>query len=198
MISVLTFGNQADGPLGFTDCSAVHAWLVDADEAAANWLYEKYLPLVRHICSRRLPRPSMAEDATQETMVRAFHSMRNFDPMRSFSSWIGTIATRVCIDSLRAFTRRLEVSVDDLDESGRFLFEKASLETPATDQAEAARMLVGTLTPEVRVVVELHYLEGLTAREVATRAGLSPANVAIRLMRARQCLASRAAAFGVR
>lgn len=78
MISVLTFGNQADAPHRFTDSSAVRAWLVDAYEAAANWLYEKSLPLVRHVCSRRLHRPSMAEDATQETMVRAFHSMRSF------------------------------------------------------------------------------------------------------------------------
>ena len=198
MISVLTFGNEGDAPLCFTDNSAIHAWLTEGDEVAASWLYEKYLPLVRHICSRRLPRSWMANDATQETMVRGFHSLHNFDTVRRFSSWIGTIATRVCVDALRTFSRRLEIPVVDLDESAVFRFEAAPLELPNADRAEATRNLLGSLDPEVRVVVELYYLEGLTAREVANREGLSQGNVAIRLMRARRCLASRAAAFGVR
>lgn len=197
MISVLTFGNQAEAPCGFTDSSAVRDWLGAGDEAAATWLYEKYFPLVRHVCSRRLPRAWMADDATQETMTRAFRALRHFDAERSFSAWITSIASRVCVDALRTFGRRLEIPVEDMDESGRLLFKRKALETADRERVQAMRELVGSLPPEVRTVVELYYFDGLTASEVASRAGLSPGNVAIRLMRARQCLASRAVAFGV-
>ncbi len=198
MISVLTFGNQADAPLGFTDAIAIQDWLSGGDDTAATWLYEKYFPLVLHVCSRRLPRLWMAEDAAQATMSRAFFSLHLFETERRFSSWITCIATRECVDVLRTLGRRREVAWAELDESARLHIEPSASESPDREQAELVRSLIESLSPEVRTVVELHYLEGFTAREIAKRQGLSPANVAIRLMRARQHLAACAGALDAR
>ena len=60
-----------------------------------------------------------------------------------------------------------------------------------------AHELVASLRSRARRVVELHYFEGFTAREVAERAGLTPANVGIGLMRARQSMAAHAMATGI-
>ena len=116
MISVSAYETPAQTT--HTDASAIRAWLEAGDEAAAVWLFGKYMPLVEHICARRLPRPWIAEDAAADTMSRAFQSMTQFDAERSFAAWIGTIAVRVCTDKLRSFFRRAEVGVEEIDASG--------------------------------------------------------------------------------
>jgi RNA polymerase sigma factor (sigma-70 family) len=192
MISVLTFVSTADAPMAHTDASAVRAWVKDGDESAAGWLFDKYLPLVVHICSRRLPRHWMISDAAQDTMSRAFLSLANFDTGRCFSSWIATIASHVCSDHLREFARKVDFPARCPIEEAR---EIAAADR--TFRVSIARELLDGLEPVSREIVEAHYLEGLTAREVAGRAGLSPENVAIRLMRARQTMASRASKLGI-
>ena len=191
MSSVLTFGNQDDVALAHTDASAIRAWLESADEAAAVWLFDKYLPLVVHVCSRKLPRTWMAGDAAQDAMSRAFLSLRNFDSDRNLASWVATIASHVCVDYLRFLSRRTELSLEELPPT---LAEPAAPDRTAN--VCAARELIASLAPGSRELMELHYFEGLTVREVAGRAGLSQSNVSIRLMRARQELAARAATLG--
>ena len=103
-------------PLAHSDASAIRAWLENTDEPAAAWLFDKYLPLVVHVCSRKLPHSWMASDAAQDTISRAFQSLWNFDSERSFSSSIATIASRICVDYLRVFSRRVEIPMDDVSE----------------------------------------------------------------------------------
>lgn len=195
MISVLTFDSVSQATFGYTDASAIQGWLEHDDEAAATWLFEKYLPLVRHVCARRLPRSWLVEDSAQDTMSRAFQSLHRFDTSRCFSSWLTSIAANVCVDKLRRLYRNSTVLVEEVD-----AYVQALLDAPeegANERIDAARELVESLQPDFRQVVELHYFDGLTAREVAVRTGLTQANVAIRLMRARQFLAARATVLGL-
>ena len=189
MISVSTYETPAQ--TGHTDRSAIRAWLQVGDEAAAAWLFEKYKPLVQHICARRLPRPWIAEDAAADTMSRAFQSLPQFAQERSFSAWVGTIAVRVCTDKLRSFFRRAEVGVEEIDASG--IAQESAGDAIHNDRFAMAHELVASLKSKARKIVELHYFDGLTAREVAERTGLTPTNVGIGLMRARQSMAARAA-----
>lgn len=195
MISVLTFDSVSQATFGYTDDSAIQGWLEHDDEAAASWLFEKYLPLVRHVCARRLPHFWLIEDSAQDAMSRAFQSLQRFDASRCFSSWLTSIAANVCVDKLRGIYRNDAVLVEDGD-----AYVQALLEAPGegvNERIYAARELVESLQADFRQVVELHYFNGLTAREVAARTGLTPANVAIRLMRARQVLAARARVRGL-
>ncbi|MFP2961702.1 sigma-70 family RNA polymerase sigma factor [Myxococcus sp. 1LA] len=61
--------------------------------------------LVGH-CYRMLGSISEADDAVQETMVRAWRAMDRFEGRSSVRTWLYTIATRVCMDSLSASGRR--------------------------------------------------------------------------------------------
>lgn len=113
MISVLKFGSHAEGQKRHTDASAIRAWLEKSDEAAAAWLFEKYLPLVMHVCSRKLPR-TWTPDAIQKTMSHAFQSLREFDSERSFSSWIASIASHVCVEYSRRLRLNLELPISEV------------------------------------------------------------------------------------
>jgi RNA polymerase sigma-70 factor (ECF subfamily) len=59
-------------------------------------------------CYRMLGSASEADDAVQETMVRAWRALARFEGRSSLRTWLYRIATRVCLDALSARTRRAQ------------------------------------------------------------------------------------------
>ena len=58
-------------------------------------------------CYRMMGSPADADDAVQETMVRAWRGLAGFEERASLRTWLTRIATRVCLDALADRTRRL-------------------------------------------------------------------------------------------
>jgi RNA polymerase sigma-70 factor (ECF subfamily) len=77
---------------------------VDAPEAVAD--LEQYRRELTGYCYRMLGSGSEAEDAVQETMLRAWKNADGFEGRSSVRSWLYRIATNVCIDMQRSVQRR--------------------------------------------------------------------------------------------
>jgi len=58
-------------------------------------------------CYRMLASPFEAEDAVQETFLRAFRGMERFEGRAAMKTWLHRIATNVCLDMLRGRTHRV-------------------------------------------------------------------------------------------
>jgi RNA polymerase sigma-70 factor (TIGR02960 family) len=78
------------------------------DQAAFAVLVEPHQrDMFRH-CYRMLGSGADAEDATQDTLVRAWRGLPGFDGSGAFGGWLHRIATNVCLDLLRGQQRRLD------------------------------------------------------------------------------------------
>jgi RNA polymerase sigma-70 factor, ECF subfamily len=67
---------------------------------------EQYRAALTGYCYRMLGSPFEAEDAVQETFVRAWRHLERSDDVRSLRTWVFTIATNVCMSMLRSPQRR--------------------------------------------------------------------------------------------
>jgi RNA polymerase sigma-70 factor (ECF subfamily) len=134
-----------------------------------------------------------AEDAAQETFLRAYRKLDSYDPTRKFSTWLLSIASHHCIDRLRR--RRLTwLSLEDenlppetmtSDQPGP---ERRALQSEHEAQIQA---LLGTLSADYRTVVVLHYWHDLSYEEIAQTTGSTVSAVKSRLFRARRMLAQQ-------
>ncbi len=140
-------------------------------------------------CLRMLGNQQDAEDCAQETMLRAFRAFSSFREESKFSTWLYTIATRVCMDFLRA--RKGVLSLDALKDAG---WEQAD-EGPSPYlllEQNARKELLGKalqLLPEhARAAVVLCDLQGLSYEEAAQALDIPIGTLRSRLSRARNGL----------
>lgn len=161
------------------------------DEDAFARIVEAYQRPVFSLCFRMLGEADSAEDAAQETFLRAYKNLHRYDPRRSFATWLLSIAAHYCIDRLRR-KRLSTVSVDDEAYAWRppvdpALSPEASL--IRRQQQARVRQLLETLPAKDRAVVILYYWHDCSYQEIAETLSLSVSAVKSRLFRARRALA---------
>lgn len=168
-------------------------WLERArqgEQAAFAELVEAYQRPVYNLCFRMLGDPAEAEDAAQESFLKAYRGMRRYDPQRSFSTWLLSIASHHCIDQLRR--RRLPLdSLEELEpwEEVADLGPGPEKATALRERHEAVRGLLARLGPQDRAVVVLRYWSELSTEEIAKALSLTVKAVKSRLHRARKQMA---------
>jgi RNA polymerase sigma-70 factor (ECF subfamily) len=163
------------------------------DGNAFSQLVEAYQRPVFNLCYRMLGDAAEAEDAAQETFIRAYTRLSSYDPNRKFSSWVLAIASHYCIDRLRQ--RRLGlVSWDDLPPCNwlsdtQLKPEEALLEREVQRQV---RELLNDLPPDYKAVVILRYWQELSYEEIAKALHTTVPAIKSRLFRARQIMVNQA------
>jgi RNA polymerase sigma-70 factor (ECF subfamily) len=160
------------------------------EAAAFALLVQHYQTAVFNLAYRMLGNEADAEDAAQETFLRAYTHMESYEPERRFASWLLGIAANYCIDRLR----RTRIGGPSLDDE----FFQDTLASEATQPDEAAeqrdaqdgtqRLLAG-LPPDYRAVIALKYWNDLSLEEIALAMGVTSGAVKVKLYRARRAMA---------
>ena len=135
-----------------------------------------------------------AQDAVQETYLRAFTRLDSYQPTGKFGAWI----TRVALNEALMIRRRVRGDTISLDEAGDDALtveETAASDAPTADQfveAAHARALlehaIDALPENFRTVFVLRAVEGLDVRETAECLDINAATVRTRLFRAQRLL----------
>jgi RNA polymerase sigma-70 factor (ECF subfamily) len=176
-----------------------------------RWLGEHRLELTRY-CSWQLGSAFEAEDAVQETLVRAWRGFDRFEGRGSLRSWLYSIATNVCLDMLNGRQRRahpIDLTASTADaalgsecaQTGADPIPHGCVPSLGEDPAEQAVAretvrfaIMATLLhlpPRQRAVLILREVLRWKAIEVADLLGTSVASVNSALQRARATLAAR-------
>lgn len=137
-------------------------------------LYDAYGSLIFTRCRKILEDDAAAEDATQETFIRAYNHLAKVKDVKEALPWIYNIATHYCLTLVRESRRRAVPVASMPERAGTHAEESLS------DRDFLLRLLDG-LPEKVRVVAWLHHMEGLDQGEVARVLGISRRTVVYRL-----------------
>jgi RNA polymerase sigma factor (sigma-70 family) len=143
------------------------------------------------ICLSTLKNHHDAENAAQESFLKAYRSLHQYDG-RSFKSWLGRVAASCAIDLYRKIKQRsFELQIDE------GLEIRDSLQTPIQDEIieredrERVAKLYKSLPGIYKSVVEKYYIEGMSYQNIAVDEDISIKTVESRLYRARKLLKER-------
>lgn len=169
-------------------------WAVQAqlgDQDAFTQLVERYQTPVYNLCYRMLGRVEAAEDAAQESFLRAYQNIWRYNTDKSFATWLLSIAAHYCIDQHRR--KRLEVF--SLDENPDFEMADRSApdpegETIRREERERLHKVLHVLDPIDRAAIILRYWNDCSEKEIAESLSLTVSAVKSRLHRARRALAN--------
>ena len=164
------------------------------DEGAFAEIVRRFSPRVFHVAHRFFRDRSQAEEAAQETFLKAFAQLKSFEGRGSMEGWLTRIATNTCLNMLRSASRRPELLTSDLsDDETEFLDTVSSQVRGQTLDAEQkvvavdlAERLLETLSPEDRLALMMIDGEGASVNEVAEVTGWSESKVKVRAFRARK------------
>ena len=134
-----------------------------------------------------------AEDALQDSFLKAFLHLNKFEGRSSFSSWVTRIAINTSLMIMRKKRRNKELSIDpdDNDCESYDRWEPSDLgEDPERryarhERAELLRGAIRRLPPALRTAVELQQAQEYSVQELADSLGISLAAAKSRLLRAR-------------
>jgi RNA polymerase sigma-70 factor, ECF subfamily len=140
-----------------------------------------------------------AEDALQDSLLKAFSHLKEFQGKSSFSTWLTRIAINSALMILRKKRHYHEISIDDINgiEESRSGYEwrqvKSNSEDPEShlarrEREELLRNTILGLSPVLREVVELRQARDFSVQEISQTLGISVPAVKSRLARARVTL----------
>ena len=172
-------------------------WILQAQQGndeAFTKLVEEHQTHVYNLCYRMLGEPEAAEDAAQESFLRAYQNLHRYDQSRPFATWWLSIAAHYCIDRLRR--RKLSIfSIDEENDDGSTyeIADPASLDPEAEsvkrEDRDRLHILLKDLDETDRAAVIMRYWYDFSEVEIAESLKLTVSAVKSRLHRSRRALA---------
>lgn len=168
------------------------------DQEAARSLVEYLYPTVIRIVRNNLPRRAAEEDLAQEIFLKMFEKLEQYEGEVPLEHWVSRIAVNHCLNAIRSQKVRPEWRMADLSEEQAAALDAVTSSTsdappaaPLTGARELVEMLLATLGPEDRLVMQMLEIEELPIEEVQKATGWSATYIRVRAFRARRRLNKR-------
>lgn len=184
-------GTEPLGPVGGADPDLPAVLAAQADRAAFDVLYRRYLDRVYGYAFYQLGDHHDAEDATERTFMAALRALPTFtDEGASFRAWLFRIAHNTIANARRSRIRRSVVPMHPSIDPPAPNADPAGLVARA-DELRRVLDAVADLPDDRRQVVLLRFVDGLTSREIGQVMDRSEGAARVLLHRALRDLATR-------
>ena len=171
----------------------------NGDDSAFEGLVLKYQDMIFSLCRNILGNTHDAEDAAQDTFIKAYRNLNHFRPDASFYTWLYRIAVNTCLDYKK---RPFFESFFKKSGEGEELVNEPSSDWPSPERLYESKQIglalresLGKLSLKLRTVIILKEIEGLSYEEIAEVLDVSIGTVKSRISRARE---ARSSAVGSR
>lgn len=162
------------------------------DESALSELLERYRRPIFEFTYRMLNDAAEAEEAAQDTFIRAWRNARAYRPRARFSTWLFQIARNAALDRCKTRARRpifqrLELFFEKVPTLGK----NPALEFQSLELSDRIARAVSELPEDQRAALVLAEYQGQSLAEIAAVLRCSERAVEGRLRRARMALRKR-------
>lgn len=126
-----------------------------------------------------------AEDLVQESFVKLYKNLENFNYSVKFTTWLYKIVYNTCLDYLRKnnnFNNFVEI------DSERFDFEDSEVDFDAEYKDEVVRKAIHQLKDNYSAIMTMYYLEDMDLNEISTITGENKNVLKVKLFRGRKML----------
>jgi RNA polymerase sigma-70 factor, ECF subfamily len=172
------------------------------DISAFDLLVQRWDRRIQGVVFRLVGNHEEARDLSQEAFLKAYRALGTFKKEARFSSWLYQIAVNATRDRFRRRRRRVDVSLEDVDDGAETSLRDAApsaLElVESSDLSRAVAAAMAELPDEQREVVILKEYEGLTFPEIAETLDVPLSTVKTRLYRGLGQLRVRLERQGIR
>jgi len=178
--------------MAFDDDSRLARKAQRGDRQAFEVILSRYQRPIFSFVHHFFQDPSLCEDLTQETFLRAYRFIRSFRTGEKLSTWLFSIAKNLCIDELRRVQKRRTVPLDAVDPED-LVAEGGAGENPLgaaikVQEGEILRRSIARLPEKYRACIILFYFNSLSYEEVASVMKISLSNTKIILFRGKKML----------
>ncbi|PKP39079.1 MAG: hypothetical protein CVT98_03400 [Bacteroidetes bacterium HGW-Bacteroidetes-15] len=149
-------------------------------------LVNRHKRMVFNLAYRLLGNYHVAEEAAQDSFVKAFHSINSFRNESGFATWLYRICYNTCITQ----KRKKNLEIKEINESilGGVNAQHTPVFLEQSDRLTYLSKALNALDPEDATIVNLFYIDDTPTSEIASIIGISEGNVRIKLHRARKKL----------
>ena len=168
----------------------------EGDKEAFRQVVRQYQRMVFSLALKMLCNEEEAKDTVQDTFVRVWQNIVEYDTAKSFVTWIYTIATRLCLDRIKA-KKHTATMPEDVDALARFAADTDSqVNLENSEWVAIVRLLASRLSDKQKTVFTLCQLEGLDTDEVQRITGLDATQIKSNLYVARQTIRKQLTELG--
>ena len=158
-------------------------------QRAMSQLYQMYVEELSSVCYRYVPDEDDVKDVLQNSFVKIFMSLPNFEyrDEPSFMGWMVRVVVNEALHFMRSRKRLLFVELDTN------ILEQTKDEEPDAERitADELHQLISELPDGYRTVVNLYVFEGYSHQSIAELLGISPSTSASQLYFAKRLLARK-------
>ena len=149
------------------------------NQQAFRVLVERHSHAVFRLAFRMTGNEQDAEDLVQETFLRAYKKIRDFDGRAAFGTWLYRICANCCLDVLRARKSRRELQPAEESEETRSWLDTVAAPDPSPERVTQSRQIRRLLEPAMKRLSEmeraafiLRHYEGCDIDEIAQALGV--------------------------
>lgn len=147
-------------------------------------VYKQYAQRLYAACLRIIGNTSEAEEAMQDTFLKAFTHLEQYHKQQSFGAWLHQIAVRTAIDYVRREIPEWEELSDSYIDSEEDESDEEAIQYTVAQIKEACKKL----SAGYRVILSLYLFEGYDMEEIASILKIQPSSVRSQYLRAKRKL----------